>query len=129
MLQKHSLSEADIIAQKERARSLEAQVQKFVDEKHPDSAKIVQKSGELDAACQRLQSLLAMRLARLKVKRENRGEAEADIIVLWYSGGVEERRYSSLVPDFIKVLVVMVTVPWPHTVGRYGQRIKLVKVT
>lgn len=68
MLQKHTLSEADITAQKERARSLEAQVQKFVEEKHPDSAKIVQKSGELDAACQRLQSLSAMRLARLKVK-------------------------------------------------------------
>ena len=43
-------------------------MQKFVEEKHPDSAKIVQKSGELDAACQRLQSLSAMRLARLKVK-------------------------------------------------------------
>jgi len=43
LLQKHTLSEADITAQKERARSLEAQVQKFVEEKHPDSAKIVQK--------------------------------------------------------------------------------------
>ena len=51
MLQKHTLSEADITAQRERARALEAQVQKFVEEKHPESATIVQKSGELDAAC------------------------------------------------------------------------------
>ena len=70
LLQKHTLSEADITAQRERARALEAQVQKFVEEKHPESAKIVQKSGELDAACQRLQSLSATRLARLKVQRE-----------------------------------------------------------
>lgn len=70
MLQKHTLSEADITAQRERARALEAQVQKFVEEKHPESAKIVQKSGELDAACQDLQSLSATRLAQLKVQRE-----------------------------------------------------------
>ena len=72
LLQKHTLSEADITAQRERARALEAQVQKFVEEKHPESAKIVQKSGELDAACQRLQSLSATRLAWLKVRTERR---------------------------------------------------------
>ena len=66
LLQKHTLSEADITAQRERARALEAQVQKFVEEKHPESAKIVQKSRELDAVCQRLQSLSATRLAQLK---------------------------------------------------------------
>ena len=71
LLQKHTLSEADITTQRERARALEAQVQKFVEEKHPESAKIVQKSGELDAACQRLQSLSATRLAWLKVRRRD----------------------------------------------------------
>lgn len=47
---------------------MKAQAQKFLDEKHPDSAKIVQKSAELDAACQRLQTLSSTRLARLKVR-------------------------------------------------------------
>ena len=71
LLQKHTLSEADITTQRERARALEAQVQKFVEEMHPESAKIVQKSGELDAACQRLQSLSVTRLAWLKVRKRD----------------------------------------------------------
>ena len=67
LLHKHTLSEADITTQTERARSLKAQAQRFVAEKHPDSAKVEHKSGELDAAYQRLQSLSSNRLNRLKV--------------------------------------------------------------
>ena len=67
LLHKHTLSEADITTQTDRARSLKTQAQRFVAEKHPDSAKVEQKSGELDASCQRLQSLAMSRLNRLQV--------------------------------------------------------------
>ena len=66
LLQKHTLSEADITTLTERAKIQKLQVQKFLDESHPESDKIVQKSGQLDATCGNLQSLSAKRLSRLQ---------------------------------------------------------------
>lgn len=58
--------EADIATQTERARTLKNQAQKFLDEKHPDMAKIVAKISELDDACQRMDTLSKSRLSRLE---------------------------------------------------------------
>ena len=66
LLQKHELSETDVITQRERVKSLKAQAQTFIDKGHPDSKKLVQKSKELDESCQRLSELSVARLAHLK---------------------------------------------------------------
>ena len=66
LLQKHTLAEADITTQRERAKVLATQVVRFVSEGHPDRAKIEQKGVELEAACQRLTQLSAARLGRLQ---------------------------------------------------------------
>ncbi len=66
LIQKHTLMEADITTQTERAKTLKAQMQKFLDEKHTDAAKIVAKISELDSACQRMESLSKARLSRLQ---------------------------------------------------------------
>lgn len=68
LIQKHTLSETDITTQTEWAKTLKTQAQKFVDEKHPDSAKIKRKTNELDAACERLQAHSQHRLTMLKVR-------------------------------------------------------------
>ena len=68
LIQKHTLSEADITTQTERVKVLKNQAQTFLDEKHPDSAKIVAQCQKLDEACQRLQTLSANRLTRLQVR-------------------------------------------------------------
>ena len=47
--------------------SLKAQTQRFLDQHHPDSAKIVARRQELDDTCQRLHSLSATRMSRLQV--------------------------------------------------------------
>ena len=67
-IQKHTLSEADITSQTERAKSLKTQAHKFVEEKHPDSAKIISKTSELDAACERLRTSSEHRLSMLQVQ-------------------------------------------------------------
>ena len=67
LIQKHTLSETDITTQTEWAKTLKTQAQKFVEEKHPDSAKITRKANELDAACGRLQMHSEHRLSMLKV--------------------------------------------------------------
>ena len=66
LLQKHTLSEADITTLTERAKSQKLLAKKFLDENHPDSDKITQKSHQLDVACQNLQSLSAKRLSHLQ---------------------------------------------------------------
>lgn len=67
LIQKHTLSETDITTQTEWAKALKAQAQKFVEEKHPDSAKITRKANELDAACERLHTHSKHRLSMLQV--------------------------------------------------------------
>ena len=67
LLQKHRLVEADITGLTERTRGLKLQTGKFLEEGHPDSAKITAKSSELDTAAQRLETLATTRLARLQV--------------------------------------------------------------
>ena len=67
LIQKHTLSETDITTQTEWAKALKTQAQKFVEEKHPDSAKITSKANELDAACERLHTHSKHRLSMLKV--------------------------------------------------------------
>ena len=66
LVQKHSLMEADITTQAERAQILKSQAGTFLDEKHPDTTKIVAKISELDAACQNMESLSKKRLGRLE---------------------------------------------------------------
>ena len=66
LLQKHTLTEADITTQKERAKLLAAEVARFVGEGHPDRAKIEQKGVELEGACQKITQLSAVRLGRLQ---------------------------------------------------------------
>jgi hypothetical protein len=58
--------EADISTQTDRARTLQHQAQKFLDEQHPEVAKIVAKISELDEACQRMDGLSKSRLSRLQ---------------------------------------------------------------
>ena len=65
-MQKHTLMEADITTQTERARTHKAQAQKFLDEKHPDTPKIVRKITELDRACQLMEELSVGRQGKLK---------------------------------------------------------------
>ena len=69
LIQKHTLSETDITTQTEWAKALKTQAQKFVEEKHPDSAKITSKANELDSACERLHTHSKHRLSMLKVRR------------------------------------------------------------
>ena len=65
-MQKHALMEADISTQTDRAKALNHQAQKFLDEEHPDTAKIVAKISELDEACQRMDTLSKSRMSRLQ---------------------------------------------------------------
>jgi spectrin beta len=66
LLQKHGLVEADITALAERVKSINGQAQKFVQQGHPDSARIKVRQSELDSACGDLQKLAAARHNRLK---------------------------------------------------------------
>ena len=70
LIQKHTLSETDITTQTEWAKTLKTQAQKFVEEKHPDSAKITSKANELDAACERLHTHSKHRLSMLQVRKD-----------------------------------------------------------
>ena len=66
LMQKHTLTEADITSEFERCKSLKKQVQKFLDESHPDIGLLQGKGVELDEACQRLEVLSKSRLSKLQ---------------------------------------------------------------
>ena len=66
LMQKHTLTEADINTEFERCKLLKKQVQKFVDENHPDISLLQGKGVELDDACQRLEVLSKSRLSKLQ---------------------------------------------------------------
>ena len=111
LLQKHTLTEGDIKALSEQAKSLSTQAQTFIDDKHPDSATIVKRQTQLETASLELQQLAINRLEKLK---ESQSLCEFMLRIEEEEAWVKEKETIASSSDFGKDLNAVILAKQKH---------------